>query len=334
MKNVIYLLLSLVCLSSCVGTKNETAAPATEAEAFDEAYGVVNLSVCNIRSADDFSSEMITQAILGTPVKVLRKNGWYRIQTPDDYIGWVHYAGIAPLTKEQYDAWNRAGKVIVTAHYGFAYEEPNEESQPVSDVVAGNRLKWEESVDGFYRVSYPDGRQAYVSQRIATTEKEWRDALKQDAQSIIRTAKTLLGVPYLWAGISSKGMDCSGFVRNVLYMHDIIIPRDASQQARVGMRVEIAPDFANLQPGDLIFFGRKAAGGKPERVVHVAIYLGDKRFIHSQGDVRINSFDPAHKEYDEFNLNRLLFATRFLDGVNRLSGITTTATNKYYHVNK
>lgn len=64
-------------------------------------------------------------------------------------------------------------------------------------------------------------------------------------------------------------------------MHDIIIPRDASQQAYVGEHIDIAPDFGNVQPGDLIFFGRKATAGKKERVVHVAIYLGDKSsFTH------------------------------------------------------
>lgn len=301
-----------------------------DAEELDhKMYAIVNISVCNLRSEDDFSSEMMTQGLLGMPVNVLERTTWYRVQTPDNYIAWVHRAAIVPMTKEEYNDWNSAGKIVVTTHYGFTYEKPDAKSQSVSDVVSGDRLKWEGTEGRFYKVSYPDGRKAYIARDISQPENEWRKTLKQDAANIIRTAKTLLGVPYLWAGTSSKGMDCSGYVRTVLFLHDIILPRDASQQAYVGQRIDIAPDFSNVQPGDLIFFGRKATSENKERVVHVAISLGGKRFIHSQGDVRINSFDPADADFDEYNLNRLLFATRFLDSIGT-QGINTTATNPYY----
>ncbi|KAA6330661.1 Dipeptidyl-peptidase 6 [termite gut metagenome] len=295
-------------------------------------YGVVNLSVCNMRAGSDFSSEMLTQGLLGMPVRVLQQNDWYRIQTPDKYIGWVHRTGIFPMTKQAYNEWNNAEKVIVTSHYGFTYEKPDIISQPISDVVAGNRLKWEGTEGGFYKVSYPDGKQAYISRTIAKIETEWRAALSQDAGSIVHTALSMNGIPYLWAGTSSKGVDCSGFVRTVLYMHDIIIPRDASQQAYIGEHMDIASDFGNLQPGDLLFFGHPAVDGKRERVVHTGIYLGDKKFIHSQGYVHISSFNREEDEFDAFNLNRLLFATRILPLVNRSNGgeINTTLTNSYY----
>ncbi|MCD7901703.1 MAG: C40 family peptidase [Bacteroides sp.] len=293
-------------------------------------YGVVRLSVCNIRSAPDFSSEMVTQAVLGMPVRILQKQNWYQIQTPDNYIGWVHNAAIAPMNKQEYNQWNQTEKVIVTSHYGFTHELFNEKAQTVSDVVAGNRFKYLGDARGYYQIMYPDGRIAYISEKIAQREKEWRTSLKQDAMSIIQTAKSLLGVPYLWAGTSSKGMDCSGFVRNVLYMHDIIMPRDASQQAYVGLHIDMAADYSNLEPGDLIFFGRKATAERKERVVHVGIYIGNQKFIHAQGDIRISSFHPADQLYDEFNLNRLLFATRILPSINRIPEINTTQTNPYY----
>lgn len=301
------------------------------AELGEETYGILNVSVANLRVEPDFSAEMTTQGLLGMPVRVLQREGWYRIQTPDRYIAWVHPVGVHRVTRAGLAAWNRAPKVVVTAHYGFVYSEPDEHSQPVSDVVAGNRLKWEGSKGAFYRVSYPDGRRGYVSKGISQPEDKWRASLRQDAASILRTAHTLMGVPYLWAGTSSKGVDCSGFVRTVLFLHDIIIPRDASQQAYVGQHIDIAPDFSNLQPGDLLFFGRRATPTQKERVVHVAIYIGNKRFIHSQGDVHVSSFDPSDECYDAYNLNRLLFAARILPYVGREPALNTTATNEFYH---
>ncbi len=295
-------------------------------------YGIVNLSVCNLRVEPDFSSEMTTQALLGMPVRLLQREGWYRMQTPDNYIAWVHPVGVHPVTKVEYDAWNKVEKIVVTAHYGFAYSRPDLSSQTVSDVVGGNRLKWEGTEGDFYQVAYPDGRTAYIQRAIASPEKVWRESLKQDAASIIRTAYTMMGIPYLWAGTSSKGMDCSGFVRTALFLNDIIIPRDASQQAYVGQHIDIAPDFANVQPGDLIFFGRKASPGKKERVVHVGIYVGQKRFIHSQGDVHVSSLDPVAIDFDEFNLNRLLYAVRILPYLNKEPLINTTLTNPYYQM--
>lgn len=293
----------------------------------DSLYGVVRVSVCNMRAEGRFTSGMTTQALLGMPVKVRQFAGWYEIQTPDDYTGWVHRMSITPMSKEQYNAWNRVEKVVVTAHYGFTYRQPDEQSQVVSDVVAGNRLKWEGSEGAFYKVAYPDGRKAYLSKSISMREPQWRASVKQDAESILKTARSMMGVPYLWAGTSSKGVDCSGMVRTVLFMHNIIIPRDASQQARIGQRVEIDADFGNLEKGDLVFFGTKAAEGRDESVSHVGIYMGGMRFIHSLGDVHVSSFNPQD---DDFDTRRLLFAVRFLPYINKEREITTISQNSYY----
>ena len=185
---------------------------------------------------------------------------------------------------------------------------------------------------GFYQVAYPDGREGYIAQSLAQPESIWRRQLKQDAGSILRTAQQMMGIPYLWAGTSPKGVDCSGFVRTTLFMHDILIPRDASQQAYTGEHIDIAPDFSNLQPGDLIFFGKPATPERKERVIHVAFYLGNKRFIHSQGDVHISSFDPEDPLFDAYNLGRLLFAARVLPVIDKQPELHTTRTNPFYQL--
>ena len=66
-------------------------------------------------------------------------------------------------------------------------------------------------------------------------------------------------------------------------------------------------------------------------MIHVAFYLGDKKFIHSQGDVRINSFDPADSLFDAYNLERLLFAGRLLPYIDKQPALNTTITNSFYH---
>lgn len=322
MKKLIFLLLggllSILFSSSSVCAQNE------------KKYGILNVSVANLRVRPDFSAEMTTQGLLGMPVRVLKQDGWIRIQTPDDYQGWVHRVGVHQVTLQELLAWNRAEKIVVTAHYGFVYSEPSDRSQPVSDVVSGNRLKWLGHKKGYYHVSYPDGRVGFISTHISMPEHRWRKELKLDAASVLATARSLMGVPYLWAGTSSKGMDCSGFVRTVFFMHDVILPRDASQQACVGQRVDITSDYSNLQPGDLIFFGRKAVESEKPRISHVGIYLGNGQFIHSQGDVHISSLLPADECFDEFNLNRLLFATRVIPYINKDEKIRTTDRNPYY----
>ncbi|MBR6932868.1 MAG: peptidase, partial [Bacteroidales bacterium] len=123
--------------------------------AAQEQYGVVRLSVCNMRRTPDFDAEMVSQALLGTPVHILRinpeGNRWPEIQSPEGYTGWVHGAGIQILTKEEYSAWNAAEKVVVTALTGIVYEQPSAKSATLSDVVGGDRLRFLGTKGRFFR---------------------------------------------------------------------------------------------------------------------------------------------------------------------------------------
>ena len=277
-------------------------------------YGVVDISVCNLRATPDYDAEMVSQALLGTPVHILQitsKNNWPQVQTPDTYTGWVHKDAITLLSFEEYHAWNAAPKIIVTALTGVVRAEASERAATVGDVVAGARLRDLGRKGRYWRVGFPDGRTGYLHRSLAQPEAAWRASLDQSVDAILATALTMNGFPYLWAGMSPKGMDCSGFVRAVLFMHDIIIPRDAGPQSRTGERIFGLED---LQPG----------------VSHVGFYLGDGKFIHSLGLVKIGSFRPEDPEYDAYNTGRYLFASRVLPFIDKQEGLNTTMTNPYY----
>ena len=293
-----------------------------------QGYGVVDISVCNLRATPDYDAEMVSQALLGTPVHILQitdKNDWPEVQTPDTYTGWVHKDAITLLSFEQYHAWNAAPKIVVTALTGVVRAGASERAATVSDVVAGDRLRDLGRQGRYWRVGFPDGRTGYLRRSDGQPEARWRAALDQSPEAILATALSMNGFPYLWAGMSPKGMDCSGFVRTVLFLHDIIIPRDSGPQSRTGERI-YAPE--DLRPGDLVFFGRQDTAAP--KVSHVGFYLGDGKFIHSLGLVKIGSFRPEDPEYDAYNTGRYLFGGRVLPFIDLQEGLNTTLTNPYY----
>lgn len=277
-------------------------------------YGVVNLSVICMRSGPDYMDGLDTQTLLGAPVRIMERQGWWRIQSADDYLGWTHYSSIVPMTKTELEAWNRAPKIVVTAIQTYGYSRPDRRSQIVSDLIAGNRLRLIGRKGQFYRIAYPDKREAWIPMADCMKETEWLNTRKPDAEHLIATACTMTGFPYLWGGTSVKGMDCSGFVKTCAFLNGLILTRDASQMAYVGKRYT-STDYNDWKPGDLLFFGRPATAEKKEHVSHVALYMGRGRFIHCMGYVHTGSFNPADADYDEYDKNRFLWAVNVLDHI-------------------
>src|SRR5690554_1415329 len=282
----------------------------------EEVWGVIYNSVGTLRAEPRYGAEMVSQALLGMPVRILeQKGGWRRVQTPDRYIGWIN-GSVTPLSKEGLQHLLKQPKVIITALTARSFTDSGEEALPVSDLVAGDMLVVKSAKKGFYQVDYPDGREAFVKRSDAMKVPDWLKQRRLTGESIVQTAKQLMGVPYLWGGTSTKGLDCSGFTKQVYFMHGILLARDASQQVLYGRLIDERADFSDALSGDLLFFGSKATADNPqERVVHVGIYLGDKRFIHASDYIHISSFDPADPLYDAFNTNRYLRTKRIIGEV-------------------
>ena len=273
---------------------------------------VINISVANLRSNPKHSAELATQATLGTPVKVFKKEeDWYYIQTPDKYLSWVDAGGIVLMDDNQAQKWKSTTKLIYTQTAGYSYQDA-EVGQRVSDLVAGDILELKGETEDFFEVKYPDGRKAFVSKEESEPYEGWLEKLDPSQESLVATSKTLMGVPYLWGGTSTKGMDCSGFTKTIFFLNGMVIPRDASQQVHTGKAIDSVKNFDKLQKGDLLFFGRKATDSTSEKVVHVGMWIGNNEFIHASEMVRISSMDKNADNYDEHNHNRYLRSKRIL----------------------
>jgi gamma-D-glutamyl-L-lysine dipeptidyl-peptidase len=280
-------------------------------------WGVVNVSLSNIRAQPIESAEMASQALLGTRLKILEKQkSWYRVQTPDDYIGWVNGSTITKIDEKQYQELLKAPKLIYIQPFGFARIDTTDLALPVADLTLGNLLILKDKTLSYSKIEFPDKRIAYVKNNEVIDTQTWLNGHDSTTKALVKYAYNFTGVPYLWGGTSFKGVDCSGFARMAYFSQGMYLPRDASQQAKLGQLVSISNDFANLKEGDLLYFGNL----ETKRVLHVAIWVGNKSFIHSSGMVRINSFDTKSPFYDEYNLNRLLYVKRVEPNSIKLSG--------------
>jgi cell wall-associated NlpC family hydrolase len=134
-------------------------------------------------------------------------------------------------------------------------------------------------IDEFYVVS-PE--EYTVSRREARGEAYLREEL-------VRSARSFLGVPYLWGGASAEtGFDCSGLTMTVYQLNGLDLPRTSREQFGSGTSV----DRSSLAKGDLIFFADTG-----DKISHVGIYAGDGLFIHAPGKGKKIRTDPLAKEY-------------------------------------
>jgi gamma-D-glutamyl-L-lysine dipeptidyl-peptidase len=261
-------------------------------------WGLITLSVANLRQNPAHSAEMVTQAILGTPVRILKKKGgWCFIQTPDHYLAWTNGSSLQSMNGEELDQWNCSERVIFKDNYGVILKE-GAESEIVNDLVAGSILKKISETAGVCTVALPDGRTGTIPSEKLYSFGQWSEKSDGSGDNLVMTARKFLGIPYLWGGTSSKAVDCSGLVKSVYFLNGIILERDASQQYRHGEEIRIDSTFSNVQPGDLFFFGTK----DPLRITHVGMSIGKDEVIHSSvsnGRVYINSLDPDQSDFSQ-----------------------------------
>jgi hypothetical protein len=234
-----------------------------------------------------------TQALLGDRVRVVRLRAhWAKVVVPsqpsqlDDrgYPGWIPRRQLTARPP----ATSILGATVVARTAWLRTDQP----VPVRlfRVSFATTLPVVERTDTYVRVVDPEGVVRRLRRAAVVLHRAGAPALTASPSSLVRTSKRFLGLPYLWAGLSGFGVDCSGLIWLDYRVHGITIPRDALPQSRHGTPV------SRPLSGDLLFY---ATAG---RVHHVSMDIGGGMMIHAPGTgmpvqvVAISTW-TGHREY-------------------------------------
>jgi len=248
------------------------------------ARAVVAAAIAPVHAEPRAASEQVTQSLAGHLVAVQEvREGWRRVRLGDGYEGWVHEGYLDSRTTSVEGARYSLGCTIRDAASGVERALPfGARVASDANVVAG------EAIDDAERSRrFPaDGR------AIAATAAEW-----------------FAGTSYQWGGITPWGADCSGMIQAVFALHGVSLPRDARQQAELGIAIELTPD--GWRAGDLLFFSERADG----RITHVALVADSATLMHvaiGRGGFSVERLNQARDAYAVGLMGRLRSARRIL----------------------
>ena len=256
---------------------------------------IVNAPVCPLMSKPRWDCELADEALFGMVVEVLEQTNedYWRVRTHYRYEG---YAPAACLLTDPaaVEAWEKKEyKIVLHKNTCDVLSEAKVQGWCLVSIPRGGRVAPVGEPDsGWQKVGLPDGREGFMPASILDVCYEAPVNLPEDQlrQKLVETAVLYEGTHYRWGGKSPLGIDCSGLVSTAYLLNGIVIYRDAS----------IRPDFPireitreEMKPGDLLFFPG-----------HVAMYMGEGKYIHSTGHnsangVTYNSLNPDSPIYRE-----------------------------------
>lgn len=229
--------------------------------------GICCVSVAPVRAHHDDRSEMVTQLLFGEKVEIIASyKNWIKIMADfDSYVGWVDPKQIAEVSNQTYEQWNP------TFYAAELFNLMIEDENPLTLTLAANLYLTADNKMHLANKSFE-----YLGEKLQAGNNEI---------CISELAQLYINTPYLWGGKSNFGIDCSGLVQQVFKLKNIKLPRDASQQAKIG---EVLSFVEETQVGDLAFFDNEEGD-----IIHVGIILEDQKIIHAHGKVRIDPLDST-----------------------------------------
>ena len=244
-------------------------------------FGICNQSIVPCRSEASHRSEMVTQLLFGEHFTILAENEeWAHIHTAYD----------------EYDCW------ISNKQYQSIKEDTFKQLQSIAQPLSAEpmQLIQDKKTNGFFPIvagsvlPFLSGKEIKIENNYVyefSGESVLPAGEKITRAKIISTAYPYLNSPYLWGGRTFFGIDCSGFTQIVFKLNGFKLPRDASQQAVLGLPLSFVEE---AQAGDLAFFDNEEG-----KIIHVGIVLDDNKIIHASGKVRIDKLD----HYGIFNVD-------------------------------
>jgi len=238
----------------------------------------ISQPVANMHRHPDPTCEVVTQSSYAQPVTIVNEaQGWRQIETPDGYVGWVDARAVTERDEPYPQTTLVARTTTLCTHI---YRSPDTTpSPPALSLPFGTKI--ELLSDGgdqrWHRCRLIDGQEQWIQRGDFTI-----DHTPLTLDEMLSLSREFIGIPYTWGGTTSFGFDCSGFVQLLYRQMGIDLPRDSQQQAMCDSSHPVGLD--QIEPGDLLFFGKLG-------ITHVALYLGDGRYIHS--DVVFGSGRPT-----------------------------------------